>query len=558
MSSPTEFSFRTRAENLRTLAGQTFDVVVIGGGITGAGVAREAALNGLSVALVERRDFASGTSSRSSKLIHGGLRYLPQGYVGLVREAATERQVVRDLAPHLARPEQMLVPVANRRAYAKIKVGLWTYDRLAGVAESERYRMVSKAEALALEPSLRPERMYGAGLYYEYLTDDARLVVEVAKAAMALGAVAANYAEVDGVVLENGRLVAIMVHDVAADERFEVRGRVVVNAAGPWVDAVRLLGEPTDRPRLHLTKGIHVGVRSERLGLSRTVVMSARDKRLVFAIPHGAVTYIGTTDTDYPHPEDYPEITAGDVNYLIEAANRTLAADPPLATGDVVSAWAGLRPLLHREGKKPSELSRKDEVMIGETGLVSVAGGKLTTFRRMAERVVDIVCERLEWPGGEMPARKGTSEGTPLGSGATGYDLDAYAARLLARLPALGRDVVVRLVNLYGSHAEAMVDAMIAEPACAERLAPSLPVTRAEVEFAVRQEMVLTLEDFMERRSRVLLWQPDNGLAAVEGVARMLAEMLGWNASRVRDEVDRYKLLVTRLKTFGDDAAASS
>jgi len=549
MSRLAELSSQTRTRNLRRLADETFDVLIIGGGITGAGVARDAALRGLSVGLIERRDFASGTSSRSSKLVHGGLRYLQQGDVGLVREAATERYALRKLAPHLARPRQMLVPVSSRGGYAKISVGLWTYDRLAGVSDEERYRMLSKEETIALEPVLRPDHVYGSGLYYEYLTDDARLVMEVAKSAAGLGAVVANHAEATGFVFEDGRVSGVSVRDNIDGNELVARGRVLINAAGPWVDLVRLLSEQGEQPRLRLTKGIHVGVRSERLGLSHIVVMSARDKRGVFAIPRGEVTYLGTTDTDYPQAEDDPFITFDDIEYLLDAAKRTFAVEP-LEIGDIVSAWAGLRPLLHQEGKKPSELSRKDEIMSSSTGLVSIAGGKLTTFRRMSERVVDIACERLREQGREQPQRVGESDQVTLSGGDTGDDVAAYALKLSRKWPEVGGDVVDRLVTLYGSNAERMVEAMGADPVLAERFAPGPPVTRGEVQYAVREEMALTLEDFLERRGRLMLWDPGNGLAVAEGVARVMGNALGWSAERVRREVAEYRDHVESVKSF--------
>jgi glycerol-3-phosphate dehydrogenase len=424
------------------------------------------------------------------------------------------------------------------------------------VAENERYRMLDQREMLALEPRLRADQFYGAGLYYEYLTDDARLVIEVVKSAVALGAVAANYAEVGGFLIENGRVGGVSIRDQLSGDALSARGRVVINAAGPWVDAVRLLSEPGDRPRLRLTKGIHLGIRTERIGLSHIVVMNARDKRGVFAIPRGRVTYLGTTDTDYPRPEDYPDITHEDVEYLLDAANRTFVVDPPLQAEDVVSAWAGLRPLLQQEGKKPSELSRKDEIMIGASGLISIAGGKLTTFRRMSERVVDLACERLRETGAEAPARKGTSEETLLGSGATGDDTNAFTERLRARWPRVPAAIVERLVALYGSNAERLVDGIAVDPVLAERFAPHLAVTRAEVEYAVREEMAMTLEDFMERRARLLLWEPDNGLSIAEGVARAMGAVLGWDAGRVRDEAERYRVLAGRLKQFDHGTAA--
>lgn len=557
MSRPVEFSHRTRAANLRELAARHFDVVVIGGGITGAGVARDAALRGLSVALLERRDFACGTSSRSSKLIHGGLRYLQQGDVGLVREAATERYAVRKLAPHLARPVQMLFPIYSRASYAKMSAGLWTYDKLASIPDAERHRMLSRDEALALEPRLQAERLYAAGLYTEYLTDDARLVIEVIKAAAALGALAANYCEAEDFLFDNARAVGVVARDHVSGEAFEVRGRVLINAAGPWVDAVRLRGEPGDAPRLQLTKGVHLGVRTARIGLSRIVVMNARDKRGVFAIPRGAMTYLGTTDTFYDRVEDYPRVTLDDVHYLLDAANRTFAVEPALTAADVVNAWAGLRPLLAQAGKAPSELSRKDEVMVAPSGLVSVAGGKLTTFRRMAERVVDLAAEQLAAQGVAAPARRGASHAALLGSSGTGDDVPAFAARLRERWPLLASDIIERLVTLYGSHAERIVDGIAADPLLGERFDPALPVTRAEVEYSVREEMAMTLEDFIERRSRLLLWDLDLGGSVVAGVAVAMGRLLGWDANRVRDELARHRTLAEHLTTFvADDETA--
>jgi glycerol-3-phosphate dehydrogenase len=529
MSRPVEFSFRTRAQNLRELAERRFDLLVIGGGITGVGVARDAALRGLSVAVLERRDFASGTSSRSSKLIHGGLRYLQQADVGLVREAATERYAVRKLAPHLARPVQMLFPIYSRASYAKMSAALWTYDKLASVSDEERHHMLGREDTLSLEPRLKADHLYAGGLYYEYLTDDARLVIEVAKAAAALGAVSATYCEVEDFLFEEGRSVGVVARDHLSGETLEVRGTAIVNAAGPWVDAVRLLSETGDKPRLRLTKGIHLGVRTSRIGLSRIVVMNARDKRGVFAIPRGAVTYLGTTDTFYDKPEDYPYVTVEDIEYLLDAANRTFAVEPALTIDDVVNAWAG---------------------------------GKLTTFRRMAERVVDLACERLQQAGVTLPARKGASDAVRLGSADTGDDVEAYARGLTERWPTIGADVIERLVTLYGSHAERMIDAIGADPQLGERLDPARAVTRAEIEYAVREEMALTLADVLERRCRLLLWDTELGASVAAGAARIMAARLGWDAARTDEEVRHYMMLVERLKHFeteaGDGAAQAA
>jgi glycerol-3-phosphate dehydrogenase len=445
--------------------------------------------------------------------------------------------------------------VHSRAGYAKIKLGLWTYDRLAQVAADERYRMLDLAETLAIEPTVRGDGLYGAGLYYEYVTDDARLVVEVAKSAAALGAVLVNHAEVVGFLTAGGRVGGVTVRDALSGAELAAAGRVVINAAGPWVDAMRLLAEPQEAPRLHLTKGIHLVLRQERLPVQRIVIMNARDHRGLFAVPRGRVTYLGTTDTNYPRAEHYPAITDADVEYVLETANRAFRVDP-LRPEDVVSAWAGLRPLLHEEGKSPSELSRKDEIMVGATGLLSIAGGKLTTFRRMAERIVDLACEHLRAQGHAAPAA-GRPRAARLGSGETGDDLSAYAARLKRRWPCVGADIVDHLVTLYGSHAERMVEAMGADPALAERYAAELPLTRAELEYAVREEMAVTLEDFLERRSRVLLWEPDNGLSAAAPVAHSMAELLGWDRQRTAHEIDHYRDLVRHLKAFQVEPAAS-
>ncbi len=554
MARPAEFSFRTRARNLETLAREQFDVLVIGGGITGAGIARDAALRGLHVALVERRDFAVGTSSRSSKLIHGGVRYLQQGDVGLVMEAAHERRVLRRLAPHLARPTPLLVPVHSRGGYAKLSAGLWTYDRMARVLKDERNQMLSRDETLAREPALRPDQLYGAGMYYEYLTDDARLVLANIKSAAALGAVIANAAEVTGLIDAGGRLEAVRVRDALSGAEFAVRAKVVVNAAGPWVDAVRLLQGDGERPRLHLTKGIHVVLPRERLDVSHIVIMTTPDRRAVFVVPRGAVVYLGTTDTDYAGRYDDPAITLDDVRYLLDAVNATFTVER-IGVDDVVGAWAGLRPLLHQEGKKPTEISRKDEIMIGPTGMISIAGGKLTTYRKMAERVVDMVMERL---AERAPQRQGESDAAALSGGETGDDVQKFTTRLERRWPQVAPDIIERLVTLYGSDGERMVESMAGDPMLARRCDPGVAVSHAEVAYAVREEMALTLEDFLERRARLFLWDPNNGVTVAVEAARLMGDLLGWGAARVAAEIAAYKQHVRDVKGFTPDLAAVS
>lgn len=544
-----EFSARTRSKNLATLGRESFDLLVIGGGITGAGIARDAAARGLRVALVERRDFAVGTSSRSSKLIHGGLRYLAQGEVGLVMEASNERRAVRKLAPHLATPLQVLVPVYSRAGYATISAGLWTYDRMARVQKAERNQMLGRAETLALEPQLRAERLYGAGLYYEYLTDDARLVVANIQTAAALGATIANYAEVTGLRSEGGRLTSALVRDRESGAEITVAAKVIVNAAGPWVDEVRLLQGGNEKRRLHLAQGIHVSVPAERLPITRMVTLASPDKRPVFAIRRGPLVYLGTTDTEYEGPYDDPPIQMRDVEYLLAAANLTFDVER-LGVDDVVGAWSGVRPLVHQEGKKTTEISRKDEVLVGPTGMMSIAGGKLTTFRKMAQRVVDMVGEQLKQQGVLSNPPNSDAEPGVLIGGETGEDVAAFATRVKQRWPKIPADIVEHVVACYGSNGESIVEAMAADQQLASRCAPGAAVTQAEVAFALRMEMAMTLQDFLERRARLFLWDPHNGLGVAEPVARQMGALLGWDAARIDREVAAYREHVRDVKTF--------
>jgi glycerol-3-phosphate dehydrogenase len=516
-----------RAAALDALARTPLDVLVVGGGITGAGIARDAALRGLAVGLVEAVDFAAGTSSRSSKLIHGGLRYLQQGDLGLVREAATERAVLRRIAPHLAEPLLLVMPTSSLATQMKLRAGLFMFEKLAPVEPGDRHQMWDRDEALANEPLLAERRLYGAAVFTEYLTDDARLVLANVAAAHVAGALVANHAEVTA--LEAGRAT---VRDALGGAAHTVRARVIVNAGGPWVDTLRRAAGAAGGRHLQLTKGVHLVVPYERLPVRQSVVMAAADKRSVFVVPRDGVTYIGTTDTFYPEPALAPEVTRADAEYLLEATNRTFRG-APLALADVTGAWAGLRPLLAEEGKSPSEISRRDEIMVDDaTGLVSIAGGKLTAYRRMAERVVDLVETRL----GRTPTPSRTGD-VPLPGGEGPPP----------PLPGdLGPAQQGRLRRLYGARG---AELLATDPTAA--CVPGLPgVLRAEVAHAIDAEMALTLEDVLERRTRALLFDARQGLGGVEEVAAVMARRLGWDAARTASEVDRYRRLAANLRSF--------
>ncbi|MBV8682116.1 MAG: glycerol-3-phosphate dehydrogenase/oxidase [Caulobacteraceae bacterium] len=506
---------RDRNAVFAALEATTFDVAVIGGGITGAGVARDCAMRGLSVALVEARDFGSGTSSRSSKMIHGGLRYLAQGDLGLVREAASERKAVQAIAPHLAREILFVIPARTAATIAKLRAGLWTFEKLGGVPKSRAHELWSRAELAAKEPALRVDDLSGAVAYPEYLTDDARLTLANVRSAHAHGATVANYARVERILTEGGglahRLDVVEALPAAGDRRADVRARVIVNAAGPWVDAVRALEDSAAPKRLALARGIHLVVRHDRLPVAHTIVTPASDRRSVYAVPRGEVTYIGTTDTFHPQAETWPPVTGEDAEYLFGAMAARIAG-PRLSASDIVSAWSGVRPLVAQEGKSASDISRKDEVWTGPEGVVSIAGGKLTAYRRMAERVSDMVEERL----GRRPSTCRT-EAEPLPGGQVDPPSMRRELEALGAAPAEAE----RLTGLYGAEA---LEVGVAGPA-------------AEAARAVLHEGALTLEDYWLRRSVRGLFTPDGGQAALEPAARAMAPLLGWSEQRIGEEV---------------------
>jgi glycerol-3-phosphate dehydrogenase len=516
MARSARLDLRDRDALFDALGERLFDLAVIGGGITGAGVARDGAMRGLSVALIEARDIASGTSSRSSKMIHGGLRYLAQGDLGLVREAASERKIVQAIAPHLARETPFVMPARNAAAIARLRAGLWTFEKLGGVPKSRKHEVWSPAELREREPAIAADDLVGAVVYPEYLTNDARLTLANIRAAVAAGALVATYARAEAIGLENGRAASIEVADTLAGgehRRTRLAARVIVNAAGPWVDAVRALEDAGATPRLALARGIHLVTPSERLPVRRTVITSAADRRSVFAVPRGAVTYIGTTDTFYPEAEAWPAVTAADADYLLAAmAARFVGA--PLRREDIVSVWSGVRPLVGEAGKSASDISRRDELWTGPAGVLSIAGGKLTAYRRMAERVVDSVVAALGRTA--EPCRTAT-ESLPGGG--------AAPERVGAELEAGGLDPTRadRLAWLYGDEAP--------------EIAAAGGDIAAEASHAVLAEGALTLEDYWARRSARAWFDPDGGMAALPAAAAVMAALLGWSADRLDEEI---------------------
>ena len=498
--------FRDRAAQFCSLEKRSYDLIVIGAGISGAGIARSAAERGLAVALVEARDIASGTSSRSSKMIHGGVRYLAQGDINLVREAATERQILRRIAPHLTRFTPFLLPVRSLAGMAKFRAAMWAFEKLGQVPSEERHEVWSAEDVASREPLAAAEGVTGAVLYNEFLTDDARLTLANVRSAGAAGADVVTYAPVVEVLVEGGRAAGIRCKSGLDGEDLSavVRGRFVVNASGPWVDAIRALEAEGEAPRLTLTKGIHLVIPRARLPIRRAVRMSASGHRPVFAAPRGEATYLGTTDTFYPKTRYWPEIEQSDVDYLFEAVERSMRTDP-LKAQDVMSSWTGIRPLVMQEGKKPSEISRRNEFWTGPAGVLSIAGGKLTAYRSMAQRVVDTVTERL---GG--PISPEVSHEQPL----VGGDVDPAALEPQVAAQTSG-STAQRLVSLYGSEAT--------------DVASDGGDLAAEVRQAVLREGALQLEDYWIRRSARAWFDGDAGLSTLEPASLEMARWLGWD-----------------------------
>ncbi|WP_339659416.1 FAD-dependent oxidoreductase [uncultured Polaribacter sp.] len=391
------FSYFNREEITNELKTTEFDVLIIGGGITGAGIALDAASRGMKVALIEKNDFASGTSSKSTKLIHGGLRYLKQFDFWLVKEVGTERAIVHKLAPHLVIPEKMILPLIEGGTYGSwlTSIGLKVYDILASVEGEDKRKMLTKKEALEKEPLLPKNILNGAGYYAEYRTDDARLTIEVLKTALNYDAKIINYTEATQFIYEENRVVGASVKDEFTEENYEIKAKYVVNACGPWVDELRQLNNSKTGKRLHLTKGVHLVVPHEKLPVKQSVYFDIPDGRMMFAIPRGKVTYFGTTDTNFQKDKNNVNTSIVDASYLISAVNN-MFPKINLTLEAIQSSWAGLRPLIHEEGKSASELSRKDEIFVSDTELISIAGGKLTGYRKMAERIVDLVTKKYK------------------------------------------------------------------------------------------------------------------------------------------------------------------
>ena len=494
------FDSRTRAETVAKIQKTKYDLIIIGGGITGAGISLDASSRGLKTLLIEKNDFASGTSSKSTKLIHGGLRYLKQFEIGLVREVGLERAIVHKLAPHLVRSEKMLIPLIKDGTFGKIltSIGLMVYDVLAGVEKEEQRQMLSKDETLTIEPELKEDILEGGGVYAEYRTDDARLTIEVLKTAGSFGADVLNYAKcTDFTYNAQNKLIGIEWEDLITKEKHRTRSTHVINAAGPWVDKVRAKDHRIEGKHLHPTKGVHIVVPHERLPIKHAVYFDEPDGRMLFAIPRDRITYVGTTDTNYEGDLDHPPVRIDDVNYLLRGANSVFP-NTKLTLEDVASTWVGLRPLIEEEGKSASEISRKDEVFESESGLLSIAGGKLTGYRKMAEKILDKVAKREEAKGRKLKDCQ-TSELALSGGVFNGSKEVNHYTTSVEKV--LGAHELASWANYLVSNYGRQSDDILKIFESRKEKDSEVRLGLSELAFTVEHESVTSLLDFFERRT---------------------------------------------------------
>ena len=522
-----------RVQAWKDLQEREFDVLVIGGGVTGSGAALDAATRGLHTALVESRDFASGTSSRSSKLFHGGLRYLEQMNFSLVAEALRERELMlTTIAPHLVHPVSFLYPLSHRgweRPY--VATGLAMYDQMGGARSVPRQKHLTRGGALKLFPSLKSDSLVGAVRYYDAQADDARHTMTVARTAAHYGAVVRSSSEVVEIVREADRVVGAVVRDVETDERITVRAKVVVNATGVWTDDVQRMSGGRGRFRVRASKGVHILVPRDRIAGEVGLILRT-EKSVLFVIPWGQQWLIGTTDTDWTLDLAHPAATASDIEYLLEHANSVLAT--PITKDDILGVYAGLRPLLAGESEDTSQLSREHAVARPQPGLVSIAGGKYTTYRVMAKDAIDVAGKDL----GEI--KESVTDRVPL-VGADGYAAMVNLTRELSEQTGLPPWRIEHLLNRYGSKLDELLALTAEDATLLEPVTSAETYLRVELKYAVTHEGALHVADVLSRRTRMSIETKHRGVDAAEETADIMAPLLGWTDEQKRQEVETYR-----------------
>ncbi len=554
MPIPARLDTDQRAAAWDRLATTKFDVLVVGGGVTGAGVALDAATRGLSVALVEARDFASGTSSRSSKLFHGGLRYLEQFNFGLVREALHERELMLTrIAPHLVKPVSFLYPLTHRiweRPY--VSAGMTLYDSMGGARSVPRHKHFTRGGALRKVPALKRDALTGALMYYDAQADDARHTLTVARTAATYGATILNSAEVVALNHAGERIVGARVRDVETDREVDVKASVVVNATGVWTDDIQTLAGGRGRFHVRASKGVHIVVPRDRIN-SETGLILRTEKSVLFVIPWNTHWIVGTTDTDWELHKAHPAASKADIDYILEHVNAVLAN--PLTHDDIQGVYAGLRPLLHGESESTSQLSREHAVARPQPGLISIAGGKYTTYRVMAADAIDAALEDV---GGPVPPS--VTDMIPL-VGAEGYHAMVNQVDRLARKVDMPVWRMQRLLDRYGSMTEELMAMAADDHTLLEPLEGAEEYLRIEIKYAASHEAALHLDDILARRTRISIETPDRGTTAAAAAAALVAPILGWDEERITNEVEAYSARVEaerRSQEQQDDLAADA
>ncbi len=544
------------------LSAETFDVIVIGGGITGAGVAQDAASRGLKVLLLEKGDFASGTSSKSTKLIHGGLRYLQNMQFMVTLESVRERQLQQQLAPHLVWGVPFIIPKYEGDTFKNVKlgVGLWVYDLMAGLIGKKFHRTISRHEVLARCPGIKAEGLTGGFLYWDCRTDDARHVLEVIKSACANGATAMNYVKVVDYVRDNGKIVGVDVVDmapgeggtsgVAAGTPVRVRGRVVVNATGVWTQQTSELGGGKSATVVVPAKGVHITVPRARLPIHNAMIVpSVHDKRFCFAVPWYDAIVIGTTDTEYKGDIEKVVAEEDEIQYILDAVNA-MFPQQAIKRADVSGSFAGLRPLI-RDANKPAgstaDLSRQHSLHRSDEGLVSIAGGKLTTYRPMAKETVDLVVKVLKRDHAKsLKLRVGASRTHQMGL--SGFEVgDNFEKKFREPLYIMCRDVglshetALYLPTVYGCNTPQVLDLVIKDPSLAKPLSSGHPYVMAQVAYAVKFESAVCLDDILSRRIRLTITDQAAAEECAERAADILAHLFSWTSTERLAAIESFR-----------------
>lgn len=550
-----KFSSLERKSIINELSSKEYDILVVGGGITGAGIALDAASRGLSVALVEKDDFAAGTSSRSTKLVHGGLRYLEHLELGLVKEVGREREIVHNNAPHIVLPEKMILPIIEEGSLGEFttSLALYVYDFLAGVKKDEHRKMLTREETIEKEPLIDSSLLKSGALYYEYKTDDARLTIEVMKKAVEYGATAINYTEVEQFIYENEKVKGAIITDKINNQEFSIKAKYTVNATGAWVDRMREKDKSLKGKRLHHTKGIHIVVPKTKFNLQHAIYFDVGDKRMIFAIPRFDIVYIGTTDTTYKGELENPEITKEDVQYLLNAVNR-IAPTANLKIEDVDSGWSGLRPLIHEDGKDPSELSRKDEIFYSDTDLISIAGGKLTGYRMMAKKVVDLIRNRFK-DDYNRSIGKCITKDIKLAGGEFDFEyslqnLVEYADKKYDQAKQTGITIedFKNLFYKYGKNIDKITEK--AYDFYNQTKDTKTSWLKSEILYCVENEMTNNLSDFFIRRTGMIFFSINDIYPILNFVANQMAETLDWKDETKQKYIDDFQSNLKHATNF--------